>query len=284
MTSTKRASILVMLCTILCTALTWAQQSEPVRNLKIELKSGEVVKYNTDQIEKIFFNEEIEKEDVTITVDEIGRTSFKFSISTEGKEYIFAVVETGEINFYGDENISGESYLLAMTGHIGSESAQYEWVDGATYEIEDIRVKPGRNYTILAALWHGQGQEPDKIYRKDFTTEADPQSQSTVDIELTDITSSSVTVKATPANNVSSYIVFVKDKAWTDMVIDSYGEAVLQSTVERAAETGMAYSYTDPSMEVHRRLDSATDYCCLVVLTDNEGNKKLQIHDFRTLD
>jgi len=250
----------------------------------VELKGGEVVKYNTDQIEKIFFNEEIEKEDLTITVDEIGRTNFKFSISTEGKDYIFAVVETGEIEFFGDETISGESYLLAMTGHIAKEDKQYEWVDGAFFEIEDITVKPGHNYTILAAIWRGQGQEPDKIYRKDLTTEAEPQSQSSVAVDLLNITSNSVKVKATPADNVRSYVVYVRDKAWADDIIKKHGEMTLQSTVERAHELGMAFLYTEDSEDEWNDLTPATEYSCLVVLTDNEGNKKLQIHNFKTLN
>lgn len=271
-----------MLCTILCTALTWAQQSSPTRNLKVELKSGEVIKYNTDQIEKVSIEEEVVKEDLTITVDEIGKTSFKFSINAEGQDYIFAVVETGEIDFYEDQG--GASYLLAMVGHIAHEDAQYEWANGAFFEFENIVVKPGRDYTILAAIWRGQGQEPDKIYSTEITTEAEQQSQSTVNIELSDITSSSVTVKATPADNVASYIVYVRDREWVDMVLDGYGETVLLSTIETAAERGMARIYTEASEEVWHRLDSAKDYSCLVVLTDNEGNKKLQIQDFRTLD
>lgn len=273
---------MVMLCTLLCTALAWAQQSEPARNLKIALKSGEVVKYNTDQIEKVSFEEVVEEGEVLITVDEIGKTGFKFSINAGDQDYIFAVVETGEIDFYGNENVSGESYLLAMVGHVASENAQYVWEDGMSFEMEDIRVKPGRSYTILAAIWKGDGKEPDHIYRKDFMTEAEPQSQSNVDIDVLNITAESVKVKTTPAENVVSYIVYVRDKAWVEMVLQGYGEAVLQSTVEKAYENGYAFLYEGATESTWNNLTPDTDYCCIVVLTDNEGNKKLQTENFRT--
>lgn len=282
MSKTKRTYILAMLCTILCTALTWAQQSELTHNLKVELKSGEVVSYNTEQIEKVSFAEVVEDGELFITVDEIGKTYFKFSINAGEQRYIFAVVETGEIDFYGNENVNGESYLLAMLGHIASGSAQYNWEDGTTFEIEDIRVKPGRNYTILAAIWKSDGNEPDHIYRKDLTTEAEPQSQSNVDIDVLNITADSAKVHVVPAENVVSYIVYVRDKAWADNIIQQYGEVVLQSTVERACELGQAFPYDEESESTWPNLLPDTDYSCMVVLTDSDGNKKLQKENFRT--
>lgn len=273
----KRTSILIIICAFLCSITTWAQQGEPVRKLKVKLKSGETVEYRTDEIEKIAFDGTA-MESSLIKVEEIGKTSFKFSINANGQKYIFAAFETGYIKQYGEE------YMLAMFGHVAVEDATYEWKDGDFFEFENIEVMPGHDYTILAAAPYEEGKAPEKIERVDITTIAEEQSQSSVEVTLADITANSVTVKAVPGSDISSYIVYVRDKAWVDDVLDGYGEALLQSTVERAAELNMAYIYKSASEEVWDGLNPKTDYDCIVVFEDNDGKKKMEIHSFTTLE
>lgn len=274
----KGKFIISALCMLSCGIISQAQQGEPVRNLVVTLKSGETIEYRTDLVEKVSFDD-TPQESGLITVDEIGDTFFRFSIHANGEPYIFAAFETGYLYQY-----DGEENMLGLFGHYGYEDASYDWEDGMFFEFEDITVTPGHNYTILAAIYPGEGQKPDRIERVDLTTVAEEQSQASVDITLVDITNSSVTIKAVPTDDVKSYVVFVKDKAWVDNVITTYGEATLQSTTERAAELGMAESYVAASEEVWYDLQDGTEYSCIVVIEDIEGKKKTDIHNFTTLE
>lgn len=266
-----------MICTFLCCLTSWAQQNEPVYKLKVKLKSGETVEYRTDQIEKVSFDGMVQESGL-IKVEEVGKTNFKFSINAGGQKYIFTAFETGYIKQYG------EDYMLAMFGHVAYEDATYEWKDGDFFEFEEITVEPGHNYTILAAAPYEEGKAPEKIERVDITTIAEEQSQSSVNITTADITSNSVKVIAEPDVDVSSYIVYVRDKAWVDEIISDYGESLLQSTVERAAELGMAELYTEKSEKVWNDLTPGTEYDCIVIIEDGEGKKKMDMHTFKTLD
>lgn len=259
-----------------CSIMTWAQQGEPVRKLKVKLKNGQTAEYRTDQIDRISFDGTPEEDNI-IKVEEIGMTNFKFSIKTGGQTYIFAAFETGYIEQYGEE------MMLATFRHFGYEDTTYDWADGVFFENEEISVRPGHNYTILAAIWPGEGVAPERIYRTDLTTVAEEQTQGNVKVTLEEVTASSVKVKAEPDTDISRYIVFVKDKEWVDMVVGSYGEAMLQSTTERAAELGQAKTYYEASEEVWTDLLPGTDYNCIVVIEDSEGKKKMDIHSFTTL-
>lgn len=274
----KKLSIIFLLCTLFCSLTSWAGQAEPVRKVKLSLKNGDNVEYRTDQIEKISFGSADPAEELTITIDEIGKTYFKFSISTGNKQYIFTALETGYLKQFDD----GENYLLAMFGHIADQDGTYEWADGDYFEFEDITVAPGRDYTVLAAIYPGEGQAPDKIYRVDLTTLAEDQSESSLVITLSEITSDSVTVKAVPDPNVSSYVVYVREQSWVNDVLENYGEAVLQSTVLRAAELDMARLYAGTSEDVWSDLTPGTDYSCIVVIEDMDGKYKTDIYNFTT--
>lgn len=272
----KRISFFALLCAFMGCLSSWAQQDETARTLIVTLKNGKTIEYSTDQIEKISFDGTAQ-ESRLITIEEVGKTSYKFSINAGGQPYIFTSLETGYLKQYS------EDYMLAMFGHISYEDATYEWIDGDFFEFEEISVKPGRDYTILAAIYPGEGQSPDRIERMDLTTIAEEQTQSSVNVTLTDVTANSVKVTATPDTDVSTYIIYVRDKAWADNILEDYGEAVLQSTVERAAEYGMANHYTAASEDVWDNLLPGTDYSCIVVIEDNDGMKKMDIYNFTTL-
>lgn len=271
----RKTIIAILLCTFVGCLTTWAQQAEPVRKMTVTLKNGEKAEFKTDEIEKILFNKDIQESSM-ITVEEIGQTSFKFSIKAGGKEYIYAVFETGNLDYFSLD------MLFSTFKHFGSEDATYEWKDGVYYEFEELSVKPGRKYTIVAAIWPGPGVEPENIERVDIETLPEEQSQNMVKVTLSDITANSVKVKAEPDAETEQYIVFVKDKAWVDNVVSSYGEAVLQSTTERAVELGQAQLYYAASERVWEGLNPATDYKCIVVMQDKEGKKKMELHDFTT--
>lgn len=259
----------------MCSLIAWAQQNEPVRKMTVTLNNGEKTEFRTDQIEKILFDES-PQENSMIKVGEIGKNFFNFSIKAGGETYIFAAFETGYINEFGLD------LMFSTFKHFGYEDATYEWVDGKYFEFETLKVRPGHDYTIVAAIWPGPGVEPDRIERVDITTLSEEQSQSKVDITFSEITSNSVKVKAEPDADISEYIVFVKDKAWVDNVIENYGKALLQSTTERAAELGQAQLYFAPSEHVWEGLNPKTEYNCIVVMTDKDGKKNMEIHDFVT--
>lgn len=264
-----------MMLALVCNLTAWAQQAEPVRKMTVTLKNGEKAEFNTGEIEKVLFVGD-RQENSMIKVEEIGQTNFKFSIKAGGQTYIYAVFETGYLSQFSLD------MLFSTFKHFGYEDATYEWVDGVYYEFETLSVKPGRSYTIVAAIWPGPGVEPEKIERVDITTLPEEQSQSTMKVTISDITANSVKVKAEPDASLEQYIVFVKDKAWVDNVLENYGEAVLQSTTERAAETGQAELYYAASEHVWQGLQPSTAYKCIVVMQDKEGKKKMDLYDFTT--
>lgn len=270
----KKFSIFFLLCTFMCSLTSWAQQTV-TRKLVINLSSGEVVEYKTDDIKKISVASNGQQETSLIKVEEIGKDYFTFTIRTNDQRTSFTACESGYLDFYGDE-------YLAYFGHIIYEDGTYEWRDGTALDIQEIEVKPGRKYTIMAAHVE-EFEKPEKIEKVEITTLADEQSTSTVDIKLEEITAESVKVIALPASEISNYIVFIKDKKWTDETISKYGEAVLQSTTERAVELGMARTYSVASDDTWTGLIPGTEYSCIVVSTDTDGMKNMKIHNFTTL-
>lgn len=270
----KKFSILFLLCTFMCSLTSWAQQTV-TRKLVINLSNGKVVEYKTDDIQKISVQTTGQQESNLIKVEEIGKDYFTFTIRTNGQRTIFTACESGYLDFYGDE-------FLAYYGHIIYEDGTYEWRDGTSMDIQEIEVKPGHKYTIMAAQYE-EYAKPDFVEKVEITTIADEQSSSSVDIKLEEITANSVKVIALPSSEIDTYITYIREKSWTDETLTKYGEALLQSTTERAAELGLARTYTVASDDSWTGLSSNTEYTCIVVYTDIEGKKNMKIYNFKTL-
>lgn len=271
----KKFSILFLLCTFVCNLTSWAQQTV-TRKLVLNLSSGEVVEYKTDDIKKISVTTSgQQQENDLIKVEEVGKDYFIFSIHANNQRHSFTACESGYLAFYGDE-------YLAYYGHVSYEDGTHEWRNGTTLDIQDIEVKPGRKYTILAAVFE-EFQKPDKIEKVEITTIADEQSNSSVDIKLEEITENTVKVIALPSPEIDTYITFIKEKSWADDILSQFGETILQSTTERAAELGQARTYTVASDDTWTGLTPKTEYSCIVVFTDIDGKKNMKIHNFTTL-
>lgn len=274
----KKTILALLSCALVVSLSLMAADGDVVRKMKIKLKSGQTVEYVTDQIEKVSFVDGTPLADDMISVTDVGKDRFTFSIKTDGQPYRFVAVEQAMFGTYTPED------FLASFGYTAQTDYTYEWVDGQTYNGEPISVKPGVGYAVLAATCDAEGNITGDLHRVDFETLPEQTAQGTVSLTLSDVTKSSVRIKAVPLEGISRYIVYVRDKAWADNIISSYGEGMLTSVVERAAETGLAKSYTAESDEVWSGLVPSTEYYCLVVAQDNEGGKKLEKQDFTTAE
>lgn len=267
-----------ILCALLMVALL-AKAGDPLRKMIVTLKSGEKVEYLTDELEKVSFKaKEQVLENELIKVTEIEQNRVAFTIFGGDEPYKFTFVEQGTLKTY-----TPEQYLAAY-GYMATGEQTYEWVDGQTYNNDPISVKPGVAYSILAAGCDQSGNLTTEVYRIDFTTPAAQVAQGTVAVELADIKPTSVNVKATPGEGIDRYIVYVRDKAWYDQIIQNYGEGMMASVVERAYTSGLAKQYTEASEETWSGLKPSVEYCCIVLAYDGNGGKKLEAHTFATAE
>ncbi len=73
------------------------------RKMKIKLKSGQTVDYVTDQIEKVSFVDGTLLADDMISVTDVGKDRFTFSIKTDSQPYRFVAVEQAMFGTYTPE-------------------------------------------------------------------------------------------------------------------------------------------------------------------------------------
>lgn len=274
----KKTTIALLSCALILSMALFASGGDVVRKMKLKLKSGETVEYVTSDIEKVSFIDQAPMADDMITVSNVGKDRFTFSIAAGGQPYRFIAVETAMFDTYQPEA------FLAAFGYTADADATYEWVNGQVYDNEPISVKPGVGYSVVAATCDAEGTLTGEVHRIDFETLPNQASKGSVAVTLSDVTEATVQIKAEPQDGISQYIVYVRDKEWADNIIANYGDGMLTSVVERAAETGLAKTYTAASDETWTGLAPATAYYCIVVASDNEGGKKLEMHEFTTIE
>lgn len=212
-----------------------------------------------------------------ITVLNTTYNTISFVIDIPGS-YVFQCIDKGYLQH---ENLTIEEYITtAGIGIHSSGKLELDWVDGQPYGPYTMRVREDSDYYIVAAITDGQ-TITSTIYYRETRTPKRPQSVAGLTTELMDITSTSVTVKTTPDANVSSYYVYVRDKAWSDSIVDGYGESML-ATLVKYPNAG-AWNLTAANEAVWDGLIPTTEYICHILVLDDRGGESLSLIPFTTL-
>ena len=211
-----------------------------------------------------------------ITVLNTTYTTIKFSIDIQGS-YVYQCIDEAYLNY---NNLTIEEYIqMPGIGINGQGPMEIEWVDGQQFGAYTMHVREDSQYYVVAAITSGQ-TITNQIYYRETRTPKRPQSSAGLTTELKDITATSVTVKTTPDSSVTSYYVYVRDKAWSDGIVAGYGESML-ATLVKYPNAG-AWNLTAANEAVWGDLLPDTEYICHVLVVDNKGAEALSLIPFST--
>lgn len=204
--------------------------------------------------------------------------TISFTINIAGS-YVFQCIDKAYLEY---NNLTPEEYI-SMTG-IGIASKgeiTVDWVDGGTYGVYDMHVREDSDYYVIAAIADGQTVVGDIFYQTIHTPKR-PVSTAGLTTELTDITSTSVNIKTVPDSSVVDYYILVRDKAWSDGIVEGYGESMLATLV--AYPSAGSWNLTGANEAVWSGLEPNTDYICHILVNDNKGAQALSLVPFTTLE
>ena len=204
--------------------------------------------------------------------------TISFSINLSGK-YLFQCIDKPSLTYYGDITI--EQYIeLPGIGIVQNGPVDVEWVNGNYWGSIEMRVREDCDYYVVAANIDSKGNITGKIHYKEIHTPKRPVATASINVELTEVTSTSVTIKTTPDNTVSIYYVLVDTKKWSDDIIKTYGQSMLETLVEYPSSN--RWELTKANEATWGGLLTATDYICHVLIKDNKGDKHLMLIPFTT--
>lgn len=204
--------------------------------------------------------------------------TISFSINLSGK-YLFQCIDKPSLTYYGDITI--EQYIEQPgIGIVQNGPVDVEWVNGNYWGSIEMRVREDCDYYVVAANIDSEGNITGKIHYKEIHTPKRPVATASINVELTEVTSTSVTIKTTPDNTVSIYYVLVDTKKWSDDIIKTYGQSMLETLVEYPSSN--RWELTKANEATWGGLLTATDYICHVLIKDNKGDKHLMLIPFTT--
>lgn len=212
-----------------------------------------------------------------IVINSTTYDTISFTINIEGS-YVFTCIDKAYLEY---ANLTPEDYISTLGIGIPSSGVKtVDWVNGGAWGAWNMKVREDSDYYVIAAIADGQNVVGD-IYYETTHTPKRPASDATVTIELTDITSTSVNIKATPDSNVQEYLVLVKDKVWSDSIVAGNGESMLATLVSYSGESWRLNSAKEA---VWSGLLPNTDYICHVLVKDTKGAQSLILKPFKTLE
>ena len=215
-----------------------------------------------------------------ITIHSATYDTIKFSIDIAGS-YVFQCIDKSEVE--KEYGITIEEYISTLgIGIPESGPIDVEWVNGGKYGTYDMFVRPDADFYVVAAIASGQEVVGD-IFYKTVHTPKRPEAKAKVKLVLSDVTSHSVNIKTTPDSSTSEYIIYVRDKKWSDDIIEKHGEATLASTVDKAVGIG-AWKLTAANEAVWNGLAPSVEYACHLLTKDKDGNQTLEIFPFTTTE
>ena len=215
-----------------------------------------------------------------VQVTEIGTDYISFDVNLTGN-FVYTVFESVWLPFYG----TAENYLQNIsTKDFGPKSIT--WSNGEIYGAVTASVKPGMTYIIAAANCDSNGKFMDadgnllyEVHSLEVTTKSLNESQAVVNIELSNITSTSVDIKAEPDNTVSTYYIFIQDSATFNSNIDLYGQSAYMSVMKSS------YAWSS-SMAMERTwggLTPSTPHTLMLLIVDKAGAEAFSWQEFTTL-
>lgn len=212
-----------------------------------------------------------------ITVFNTTYTTISFSIDIQGS-YVYQCIDKGYLNYY---NLTIEEYIQTPGIGISAQGPiDVEWVDGQEFGAYVMHVREDSEYYVVAAITNGQ-DITDQIYYRETRTPKRPQSNAGLTTELKSVTSTSATINTTPDSSVTSYYVLVRDKVWSDGIVEGYGESML-ATLIKYPSAG-SWQLTSENEAIWGGLEPSTEYICHVLVVDNKGAEALSLIPFTTL-
>ena len=229
---------------------------------------------------KLTFTTTADESNNPIKIKNIGYDNVSFTIELPGS-ILFQCIDKASLEFYGQ---TVESYFTTEGIAIRDNGpVDVDWVNGGRYSDYDMRMREDSEYYIIAAKSDGATPYPNivgDIYYKEFRTLSKPSSDAAVTTNLSDITSTSVRIKATPDSSVSEYWVWVRSVADYEYYYSNGGTAIIKSLIQRN-DSG-SWHLTSSCDEVCANLTPETDYYCIVYLKDKKGGDALTTIPFTT--
>ena len=213
-----------------------------------------------------------------IVINSTTYDTISFSINIDGT-YVFQCIDKAYLEY---NNLTPEEYISILgIGPTAKGALDVEWVDGGKYGSFDMHVREDSDYYVIAAIADGQTVVGDIYYQTTHTPKR-PVSTAGLTTDLTDITSTSVKIKTTPDSSVVDYYILVRDKAWSDSIVEGYGESMLATLVTYPSSD--AWQLTGANEAVWGGLDPDKEYICHIVVNDNKGAQALSLVPFKTLE
>ena len=219
-----------------------------------------------------------------ITIDNVGYEEATFTISLPGK-IIFQCIDKAYLTH---NQITPEEYISEPgIGIITNGPLTVEWVNGGQYGPYEMRMRAGSEYYVIAAQCDN-ASTPNiigEIYLKSFSTPHKPTTTAGVTTEITNVDSTSVTIKTTPDSDVAQYYVYVDSASQLHMIMDDYDFDIFLSTVLKQVVTyGNGWTLTAANEATWDNLTPNFEYSIALIVEDKKGAKNASLIDFTTGD
>lgn len=216
-----------------------------------------------------------------IEIISVDTNSFTFKINIDGY-FVFLPFEEAYLSIFG----TAENYLVQKS-ILESGPKEIVWENGGTYGNELMNVQPNMTYIIAAAACGADGRIMDdegnlltEVYTIEVTTKAKSESLANVEITTSNITSTSIDIKAVPDDTVSTYYIFVQDTETFQKNLEMYGEGAYMSVMKSA----YSWSSTTTLERTWGDLTPSTPYSLLLLVVDRAGGEALSWSEFTTAE
>lgn len=219
-----------------------------------------------------------------ITIDNVGYEEATFTISLPGN-IMFQCIDKAYLTHMG---LTPEAYISTEgIGIVTNGPLTVEWVNGGQYGPYEMRMRAGSEYYVIAAQCD-DASIPNiigEIYIKSFSTLHKPTTTAGVTTEITNVDSTSVTIKTTPDSDVAQYYVYVDSASQLHMIMDDYGFDLFLSTVLKQVVTyGNGWTLTAANEATWGNLTPNFEYSIALIVEDNKGAQSVSLIDFTTGD
>lgn len=220
-----------------------------------------------------------------ITIDNVGYEDATFTINLPGN-IMFQCIDKAYLTH---NQITPEEYISEPgIGIITNGPLTVDWYNGGTYGPYEMRMRAGSEYYVIAVQCDDTLPTPNfigEIYIKSFSTLHKPTTTAGVTTEITNVDSTSVTIKTTPDSDVAQYYVYVDSASQLHMIMDDYGFDLFLSTVLKQVVTyGNGWTLTAANEATWEGLTPNFNYSIALIVEDKKGAMNASLIDFTTGD
>lgn len=226
---------------------------------------------------KLDFSTPDDGKESPITIDNVGYDKATFTINLPGN-MLFQCIDKASLEYFGQDP---ETYIATPgIGILEQGPITIDWFDGGNYGLYEMRMREDSEYYVIAVSCDAQKNITGEVYTKEFKTLRKPVSEAGITTQLLEVGSTSVTIMTKPDDSVVEYYVYVRDKAWADGIIASYGESMLMTLVKNPSAG--AWHLSDDNYDTWGGLIPETDYYCHILAVDNKGAESFALIPFTT--